>query len=32
MHEIISMHIMPADGQDPELQYHEEKSYLFCKL
>ena len=32
MHEIISMQIMPADGQDPKLPFHEEKSYLYRKL
>ena len=29
MHTDISMHIMAADGQDLELQYHEETSYLY---
>ena len=32
MHEIISMQIMPADGQDPKLSFQDKKSYLYRQL
>ena len=35
MHEIILMQIMPADDQDPKLQFLEEKTSsipVYCKL
>ena len=32
MHENISMRTMSANGQDSELQFHEEMSYLHRKL